>query len=168
MENKKSTDAVLLSINPKWCELISSGKKTVEVRKTKPQLDTPFKCYIYCTKNGSYTYRTRLDENRLQHAEVWNGKVIGEFVCDKIEFLDIERVNCLSKSCKDINTLKDNSCLDSYDLLTYLQSKNGYAWHISDLMIYSKPKELREFCGGCKKTAIVRPPQSWCYVEELR
>ena len=42
--------AVLISIKPKWCELIASGKKTVEVRKTNPKLDTPFKCYIYCTK----------------------------------------------------------------------------------------------------------------------
>ena len=27
--------AVLISINPKWCELIASGKKTVEVKKSK-------------------------------------------------------------------------------------------------------------------------------------
>lgn len=42
--------AVLLSVRPKWCELIASGKKTVEVRKTRPKIETPFKCYIYCTK----------------------------------------------------------------------------------------------------------------------
>ena len=42
--------SVLISIQPKWCELIASGKKTVEVRKTKPKLETPFKCYIYCTQ----------------------------------------------------------------------------------------------------------------------
>ena len=41
---------VLISIKPKWCELIANGTKTVEVRKTKPNLETPFKCYIYCTK----------------------------------------------------------------------------------------------------------------------
>jgi hypothetical protein len=34
--------AVLMSIQPKWCELIASRKKTVEVRKTKPKLDVPF------------------------------------------------------------------------------------------------------------------------------
>ena len=42
--------AVLISIQPKWCELIASGKKTVEVRKTKPKIAPPFKVYIYCTK----------------------------------------------------------------------------------------------------------------------
>ena len=41
--------AVMLSIRPKWCEKIASGKKTIEVRKTRPKLETPFKCYIYCT-----------------------------------------------------------------------------------------------------------------------
>lgn len=40
---------VLISIQPKWCELILSGDKTLEIRKNKPKLITPFKCYIYCT-----------------------------------------------------------------------------------------------------------------------
>lgn len=41
--------SVLISIQPRWCELIASGKKTIEIRKTKPKLETPFKVYIYCT-----------------------------------------------------------------------------------------------------------------------
>lgn len=44
--------AVMLSIRPKWVEKIANGEKTIEVRKTKPKLDTPFKCYIYCTLQG--------------------------------------------------------------------------------------------------------------------
>lgn len=39
----------MISIRPKWCEKICSGEKTIEVRKTRPKLETPFKCYIYCT-----------------------------------------------------------------------------------------------------------------------
>ena len=46
--------AVLISIQPGWCELIASGKKTVEVRKTKPKLKTPFKVFIYATKQKHY------------------------------------------------------------------------------------------------------------------
>lgn len=42
--------SVMISIKPKWCELIASGQKTIEVRKTAPKCDVPFKCYIYCTK----------------------------------------------------------------------------------------------------------------------
>lgn len=38
--------SVMLSIRPTWCEEIASGEKTIEVRKTKPKLETPFKCYI--------------------------------------------------------------------------------------------------------------------------
>ena len=44
--------AVLISIRPQWCEKIASGEKTIEVRKTRPKLKTPFKCYIYCTLQG--------------------------------------------------------------------------------------------------------------------
>ena len=43
--------AVLLSIQPRWCGLIVSGKKTIEVRKTRPKIETPFKCYIYQIKS---------------------------------------------------------------------------------------------------------------------
>ena len=64
--------SVLISIKPKWCELIADGKKTVEVRKTKPKIKTPFKCYIYCTKDGSsFPY-------------IAGGKIIGEFICNEI------------------------------------------------------------------------------------
>ena len=47
--NSRVTPAVLISIRPKWCEKIISGEKTIEVRKTRPKLATPFKCHIYCT-----------------------------------------------------------------------------------------------------------------------
>lgn len=33
--------AVLISIRPKWCEKIINGQKTIEVRKTRPKMDTP-------------------------------------------------------------------------------------------------------------------------------
>ena len=32
--------SVLISIRPQWCEMICNGKKTIEVRKTRPKLDT--------------------------------------------------------------------------------------------------------------------------------
>ena len=45
--------SVLISIQPEWCYRILSGEKTIEIRKNKPNLTTPFKCYIYCTLSGS-------------------------------------------------------------------------------------------------------------------
>ena len=68
--------SVLISIQPKWCELIASGKKTVEVRKTRPKLDTPFKVYIYMTK----AYDTLFGNGKPKKLCVDGGKVIGEFL----------------------------------------------------------------------------------------
>ena len=80
--------AVLISIQPKWCELIASGKKTIEVRKTKPKLETPFKVYIYCTKSKfepSACLRNNLhyDDGTIKVCE-GQGKVISEFVCVRL------------------------------------------------------------------------------------
>ena len=166
-----------MSIKPKYCELISSGKKTVEVRKTKPKLETPFKCYIYCTAGG---IKKMPRDYLAEHFE--RGKVIGEFVCDDVaKILNhgssfwIEGI----KECK-VNTIARASCLDFADMKKYLGEKDGYAWHISNLVIYDKPKELSEFCLYNVRAyfdeklklpmpthEIKRPPQSWCYVEEM-
>ncbi len=149
--------AVLISIQPKWCELIANGKKKVEVRKTKPKLETPFKCYIYQTrKTWVYDIYSRIAD--------WQGKVIGEFVCDK--FITAQP----GKYCKIPFAAAQ---LDAYELMDYADEKTVYGWHISDLEMYDKPKELREFTGlrktkfGYEPIKITRPPQSWCYVERL-
>lgn len=166
--------AILMSIQPKWCKLIASGKKTIEVRKTAPK-DTPFKVYIYCTKDG-YMYRCRINENRLAIPEVWNGKVIGEFVCDKIEEC-IADYNPVTQEFF-YNEWEDSkaTCLAVEEESKYGKGKPLYGLHISELKIYDKPKELGEFktikctnkrgsCSDCIKY-LTRPPQSWCYIEE--
>ena len=45
---------VMLSIRPKWCAKIIIGRKTMELRKSVPKLEVPFKCYIYCTSGHPY------------------------------------------------------------------------------------------------------------------
>ena len=186
--------AVLISIQPKWCDLIASGRKTIEVRKTRPKIETPFKCYIYCTKN-----KTISDEywgNRNGHIYIDNGKVIGEFVCNGIYNIephdDGYGVNQYTFVGADYDDCKTG--LSFEELKGYLGEECGYAWHISDLKIYDKPKELGQFrkpcdfaydCCACQRAVykqlaagemifngcndkITRPPQSWCYVEELQ
>lgn len=184
---------ILISINPEWCKLIASGKKTIEVRKSRPKISPPFRCVIYCTKknkpNFKYSYKT------------WagRGKVIGEFVCDRIDTYDdnaifaFEHENYTRWNDFDL----DRACIHPEDLQNYANGKWLYGWHISKLKIYDKPKELSEFCfpselycekercGGCPydqvpneygeysfdcewKRPIKRPPQSWCYVEEIK
>ena len=172
--------AVLISIQPQWCELIASGKKMVEVRKTKPKLETPFKVYIYCTLSGSNDF---FKENCNGDISQWNkskmalkkGKVIGEFVCAKIETL-CERVNkgTYRHAVLNMDAVAKYAQMKPNEIINYIGLKPAYGWHISDLEMYDKPKELREFTkpyGTIIKAFdsrfITRPPQSWCYVEEL-
>lgn len=205
--------AVMISIQPKWCELIANGNKTIEVRKTRPKLETPFKVYIYCTNTPKYHHlydlrpynkSGKIKLGCVQHNSTSlvadnyiNGKVIGEFVCDKVEqiccrtvpyrktnnlgyehFLDngVYQVDGFEygpdnavvferNDIKYIDTMFKNEelaemCLTPQQLYKYIGLGNdGYAWHISNLVIYDKPKELSEF-------GLTRPPQSWCYLEE--
>lgn len=58
--------AVMLSIRPRWVQKIANGKKTIEVRKTKPKLETPFKCYIYCTLQGLHLHTQVIREIGVQ------------------------------------------------------------------------------------------------------
>ena len=165
--------AVLLSIKPKYCELIASGKKTIAVKKTKPKIDTPFKCYIYCTIGNG------VKGDYLVPSGIQCGKVIGEFVCDDIDTVRVfnDLLYCVKNS--QANKL-GQMCLTVEEVKAYLGANHGFNWHISDLKIYDKPKELREFYTYAPKytikdgsyskvlaTPLKRPPQSWCYVEEL-
>lgn len=175
--------AVLISIRPKWVEKILDGEKALEVRKTRPNMKTPFKCYIYCTNSGVAM-------------GMWgkHGKVVGEFVCDKITWLTHTGFSGFPGN--RLVAVKDGygidgsvdfseSCLTTPQIEKYLGGKDGYAWHISNLKIYDMPRELSEFsrpfencigkvcdeygCAYCKNGGhIKRPPQSWCYVEELK
>ena len=138
--------AVLISIRPEWCEKIINGRKTIEVRKTRPKMNTPFKCYIY---------------------ECGNGKVIGEFLCD-----EIININGAGRIPSDAAR---PTCLEPAELHRYLGAATGFGWHISNLRIYDTPRELREFYAvpnevevalKAKPKPVTRPPQSWRYVEE--
>jgi hypothetical protein len=186
--------AVMISIRPKWCEKIARGEKTIEVRKTRPKLETPFKCYIYCTvEMAGYDALWVLDAPTREKysfmavaaylenpkgANKGNGKVIGEFTCDRIYELAP-----LNHAPDDVET---QACLTREEIVNYIKG-TGYGWHIVDLKIYDTPKKLSEFKGLCKVESdccacpyynyskmdcdgrtIKRPPQSWCYVEATK
>ena len=168
--------AVLISIRPKWCEKIISGEKTIEVRKNRPKLQTSFRCYIYCTL-PKYPHEDFIATDYPKPQFYGGGKVVGEFTCDHIYELETHSPGgCYYVKGEDQPTINDvarQSCLNLRDMHEYLQSKVGYGWHISDIKIYDTPRELREFTGlrqtkfGAESVPITRPPQSWCYVEEL-
>lgn len=170
--------SVLMSIQPVWCELIASGKKTVEVRKTRPKIETPFKCYIYCSLDG---YKKGYKINVFDKYDViMCGNVIGEFVCDCITPLYnicVDEWDLLQGGLHNIEkNLVKMAKLSENELKQYANGKYPlFAWHISDLVIYDKPKALSEFTkpyGTIIKAFdskfIERPPQSWCYVEEVK
>lgn len=173
--------AVMVSIRPKWVELIAARKKTLEVRKDMPKrVKTPFVCYIYQTRETwacSLLRRIGLEilADRLENA---GGMIAGEFVCDAI-MLRCEMAN--------MDLAIQHGCIKEKDLVKYSAGKELFGWHISDLKIYKTPKKLSEFkrvcinelrCEGCALFSnnggtcgndalyLKRPPQSWCYVEE--
>lgn len=217
--------SVLISIRPKWCELIASGEKTVEMRKTRPNIQTPFKCYIYCTKQKVFGEILLTNDKRVEGRNrgfrddgdiPLAGKVIGEFICDKLTYVEARIDDNGEKHLANANFLLRKSFLSEKQMFDYLykadrKTGGGWAWHISDLKIYEKPKELNNFliptdgtesccdhhtsgkhsyCYGCRflnhgnesagieddcnasfdtdyYRPMKRPPQSWCYVEEL-
>ena len=161
-------------------EKIANGEKTIEVRKTRPKLDTPFKCYIYCTQSGV-----------ALGAWEKHSKVIGEFTCDRIYKIDKDSTGFLFKSggLSVYKQAAEEKCglrvaMTDDKLHGYLGHFQGYGWHISNLKIYDTPNELSKFsrpfenridkvcdefgCASCENDGhIKRPPQSWCYVEEM-
>lgn len=131
--------SILISIHPEWVEKIASGEKTIEVRKSAPK-EVPFKAYIYCTKGKS--------QSRC-------GKVIGEFICNRVdeyrfhegltEFNSMGLPSRIYGSYLIFTDEYKSMCLSYDEVKNYGKGKTLKGWHISDLKIYDKPKELSEF-----------------------
>lgn len=176
--------AVMISIRPKWCEKIIIGEKTIEVRKNRPNMETPFKCYIYCTK-PKYEHEDFIRTDYPKPQFYGGGKVIGEFTCDRIFPINVFDNGGIQNWFFEH---MERSCLTYEGLADYIgNGRTGHSWHISNLKIYDKPRELREFkknnrdcfyadlglakrdCPDCKNSGcfLERPPQSWCYVEAM-
>lgn len=208
--------AVLTSIKPNYVFLIIARamgwkielEKTVEVRKNFPTAsDWDKKVLVYCSRYSRSFNRIPKEYQPLMAPLL--GKVIGEFVCDRIYEIGTywatdEIYSAYSDEIDDELReegldIFDVTCLTEEEIIEYLgTNRDGYGWHISDLKIYDKPKELSEFLkpcpfpsedcdlmcphaigeyhgdgigGDCEfvgcDNKITRPPQSWCYVEEL-
>ena len=183
---------VLASLKPYYYYLVGEGIKKIEVRKDMPKASDWNKEVLFYMSKDVKSFAKIPKEFQEKYRKHF-GKVGLKFICDKVEkFIvggllsdDIEKPACLSYT-EMINYFYKPEELDGNT------AKFGYAWHISDLKIYDKPKELSEFRPICKfegKDAIcalfcpnwkydgglffectrkvTRPPQSWCYVEEL-
>ena len=210
--------AIMISIQPQWVEKIFNGEKTIEIRKTRPNCELPCKVYIYCTRpkkwwrfsSWGYTSDELLhkikDKFKMcdglefwaeeEDCEIVNGKVVAEFTLNTIETLWQNNKNKTATACViDKDVFEKQTCMTWEQYREYHKCKNGkypnsYAWHIDNLKIYDRPKELSEFKRYCNLVhekentqcfkplcknkdicnkellTITRPPQSWCYVEE--
>lgn len=178
--------AVILSLRPQWCEKIFNGSKTIEVRKSRPSIPTPFKVYVYQTKhNGG-----KAIVSEVLNSVYGGGKVIGSFVCDRVRL-------CIPFGLKGHLLSQEvyrEMCLTKEQLDKYGGLKTLYGWHITEPKLFDKPRELGEFSkfgykylGGCcvnyncpncidngwmqppeckiDGCFLTRPPQSWCYIE---
>ncbi len=192
--------AVLLSVRPRWCErIIVSRDKVYEARKSRPNIDVPFKTYIYCTKPSFEHEDFFVIDAGTEHCHSFygGGKVIAEFACDEIIPFDSafdEWARATAPPGSSINSIgwdkfleiaHNGACLTREDIDAYWpEDVNAQMWHISDLKVYAEPLELSRFMRPCQRNACVvceygyrggkvcdaylkRPPQSWCYVEEI-
>lgn len=167
--------AVMLSLRPQWCEKIFNGSKSIEVRKSRPSIPTPFKVYVYQTKHNG-------------------GKVIGSFVCDDV-ITDFRGEHS--------DDFAKYALLSLDEQKKYGGNKLLYGWHITEPTLFEKPRELSEFyrslpekvlengeydcrkewdvlcidapeggdyCEECPyggRVQITRAPQSWVYCETI-
>ena len=168
---------VLISIQPKWCDYIMDGLKSYELRKTRPKIDGPFKCYIYCTKaktkddllwDKGHTFIASLDDGRYDtgtNYDVYNGKVIGEFTCDYIYEVTCSR-NAFDDEI-DIYCTEDNlvteSCVGAEEMYAYFgEYVTGYAWHIKDFKLYDHGTPIEYFRSKpCESLVCQTCTNSW-------
>lgn len=140
------TRAVLMSLNPKWIELILQGIKKREVRKRAPLQRTPFKVYLYCTK-GEEAWMAGVKGKRDSYQ--MNGMVCGEATCVSI-----------TEYSRPFGNNVYGTCLTAKELYEYAGNVDKLCFMVLENPItYDKPKELSEF-------GLKRAPQSWQYVKD--
>lgn len=153
---------VIASIEPKWCEKIFDGSKTIELRKTAPK-QAPFKVYVYCTMGSQYE---ALVVNKRGAArfpccnwkraipvgcEIGNGKVIGEFICSTTQtlFYDSDVRYGIDFPNEYAKKIMKGTCLTLFEMSEYLKGKDGAMWYITKPRLYDKPRPLTVYHRPC-------------------
>lgn len=129
---------VILSIKPKWAELIYSGKKIIEWRKSFPKI---IQCE-FSKIEKVFLYETAPVK-----------KITGYFEFNEsYPVYLISDIDALSNQC-----LIENGCVPKEDLKRY-KGKNDclYGWIVGKVTKFKVPFDLVSF-------NLKRPPQSWCY-----
>lgn len=147
----QETRDMIMSLHPKWCSLILSGRKTREVRKRAPLQRTPFKVYLYCTKPNTDDPWELLEIHNHDNGKIYrgNGKIVGEATCVSITEYSRPFGNNVYGTCLSAKELDEYA--GPNDKLSYMA--------LEDPITYEKPKELSEF-------GLKHPPMSWQYVKD--
>ena len=165
--------AIMKSVSPRICEKVANGDCTILVSKTAPKLDLPFKGYICCTSAKPYLYReanppfklfldSDLYEGNGYDDRLFSGKVVGEFICDKIIEWQYDRghqyyvdyPNDCTSYFPYLKCHSEATGLKCSEIEKLGKGKPLYGLHISDLKIYDKPKALAEFERPCTYKGI--------------
>lgn len=153
---------------------------------------------VVLNKLNSMGYRTRLGNTfsketlyEMLRNEKYNGVYVFSRAASKDELG--RRNNHMDKAATEPYGIYDvgddfvaKTKLVDGALWDYGKGATLYGWHISNLKIYDMPKPLYRFkpwnreckyndlgiaipkCGTCHDCTVEKPPQSWCYVEELK
>lgn len=148
--------SVLMSLSPYYYYLIGEGIKTEEVRKTIPKaLDWNKHVECYMAKDEKSFKRIPKEFQEKYRAHI--GKVGMRFTCNEINCYEYglhcpqyaeSYFDCYEGYIFDF-VCDERHCLSTTELYAYGNKKSLSSWHISDLVIYDKPRELGEFEREC-------------------
>ena len=161
----------MLSIKPQWLQKILDGSKTIELRKSRPDLTPPFKVHFYCTGKGTKDPHEILEVHSGGKIHRVNGLVAGECICDRIDRIVLVgatgsyaptryQIADYQGHYAPADKLFEDACLTEKQVTEYLSGRVGYGWHISGVKVYDVPKTL-----GC--FGLNFAPQSWRYLIQL-
>lgn len=128
------SDTIILSLHDRWWGKVLAGEKPLEIRKTRPAGQGPFRVLVYVDGTG---------------------EIKGEFVCKN--FLKIRTIPEVQRwaGVQKID-VQAGSCLTGQQLKEYV-GENGkplWGWYVSQAKEYYTPHPLSLY-------GLKRPPQSW-------
>ena len=186
--------SIIISIHPKWCELIFSGKKRLEIRKRIPNAHYPITFYVYQTVDKNWKY------NLIPSLANKQGKVVGTFTCNDIDHWESEfwledtdvyeaitmieedefepgeyiQTRVFTNEWEDWEIepefektlLYKDSCVSWNELRNYMKSglNDFYTIHVEDVHYFTNPMNISDFKNK-KGIMMEKAPQSWCYCE---
>lgn len=140
-------NAIIMVLTPKECSLLFNGSMSMLVRKSMPKkLSFPFKVYVYQKKHKG----GKAIINEVLNSVYGGGKVIGEFVCDKVIKYGYDVISCAKFEVngayvKEAKRYNAGACLSEEEMYEYSNGNPLYGWHITAPKLYDTPKELSEF-----------------------